>query len=345
MEREDPGYRLYVGIDIAADTFTAAWLAGGGTPSTPFSAEQTPSGFAALQRRLRGVAAPEGILVVLEATANYWVALAVALHEAGVRVAVVNPRPAHHCAKAQLRRAKTAALDARALAQLAAALRPSPWTPPPAVYHEVRQRLVARDALLVMRTLVRNQRHALLQWPVVVEGVCQHLDELITDLDRRIARLDIEHEHAFSRCAIWQCPQALGPRDGHEQQQAAPAPPAHLHEIVFAGAHRAPIHALGGDPRSPAPLDRLVDPQHQRPGGGEGRRQHAQQHPPRGQAGPPGAVEHPVIAPEVLAPAQAHRAQSADEQTLPLLTCYCAKGQSRAYLSRKLNVQLGHTAR
>ncbi|HSH81370.1 MAG TPA: hypothetical protein VLA19_22815 [Herpetosiphonaceae bacterium] len=70
MEREEPGYRLYVGIDIAADTFTAAWLAGGGTPSTPFSAEQTPSGFAALQRRLRGVADPEGILVVLEATAN-----------------------------------------------------------------------------------------------------------------------------------------------------------------------------------------------------------------------------------------------------------------------------------
>ncbi len=201
MEREDPGYRLYVGIDIAADTFTAAWLAGGGTPSTPFSAEQAPSGFAALPRRLRGVADPEGTLVVLEATANYWVALAVALHEAGFRVAVVNPRQAHHFAKAQLRRAKTDALDARDLAQLAAALRPRPWTPPPAVDHEVRQRLVARDALLVMRTPVRHQRHALLPWPVVVEGVCQHRDELITDLDRRIARLDLEIAAALKESA------------------------------------------------------------------------------------------------------------------------------------------------
>lgn len=105
---------------------------------------------------------------------------------------MVNPRQAHHCAKAQLRRAKTDALDARDLARLAAALRPTPWTPPPTVYHEVRQRLVARDGLLAMRTQARNQRHALLQWPVVVAAVCQHLDELSADLDRRVAALEAE---------------------------------------------------------------------------------------------------------------------------------------------------------
>lgn len=130
--------------------------------------------------------------MVLEATSAYWVALAVALHEAGYRVAVINPRQAHHFFKARLRRAKTDALDARDLARLAEALRPMPWSPPPAVYHEVRQRLVARDGLLAMRTQARNQRHALLQWPVVVDGVRQHLDELIADLDRRVATLEAE---------------------------------------------------------------------------------------------------------------------------------------------------------
>ena len=193
MEDQGTAYQLYVGIDVAADTFTAAWLAPGGSPPAPFSGEQTPAGFSALQRRLQAMTAqPAATLVVLEATGNYWVALAVALHEAGYRVAVVNPRQAHHFAKAQLRRAKTDALDARDLAQLAAALRPAPWTPPPAVYHEVRQRLVARDGLLAMRTQARNQRHALLQWPVVVEGVRQHLDELIADLDQRVATLERE---------------------------------------------------------------------------------------------------------------------------------------------------------
>ncbi len=161
----------------------AAWLAPGGKPGAPFTGEQTPAGFAALQRRLQATGhPPTATLVVLEATGNSWVALAIVLHEAGYRVAVVNPRQAHHFAKAQLRRAKTDALDARDLAQLAATLRPAPWTPPPAVYHEVRQRLVARDGLLAMRTQARNQRHALLQWPVVVAGVRQHLDELIADL-------------------------------------------------------------------------------------------------------------------------------------------------------------------
>jgi len=193
MEGEASAYQRYVGIDIASDTFTAAWRTQAGKPTLPFTAEQTSAGFAALQRRLAasGVA-PAEALVVMEATGNYWVALAVTLHEAGYRVAVVNPRQAHHFAKAQLRRAKTDALDARDLAHLAAALRPAPWTPPPAVYHEVRQRLVARDGLLAMRTQARNQRHALLQWPVIVVGVRQHLDELIADLDRRVAALEAE---------------------------------------------------------------------------------------------------------------------------------------------------------
>lgn len=85
-------YRLYVGVDIAADTFTAAWLAPGGKPEAPFTGEQAAPGFIALARHLQATGVPPGAtLIVLEATGNYWVALAVALHEAGYRVAVVLP--------------------------------------------------------------------------------------------------------------------------------------------------------------------------------------------------------------------------------------------------------------
>lgn len=193
MDHTTASYQLYVGVDIAAATFTAAWLAPGGSPAAPLTRAQTPAGIAALRQRLAATAvAPAATLVVMEATGNYWVALAVALHEAGYVVGVVNPLQAHHFAKARLRRAKTDDLDAQELARLAAQLRPAPWTPPPAVYHEVRQRLVARDALLTMRQQARNQRHALLQWPVVVAGVRRHLDELIADLDRRLADLEAE---------------------------------------------------------------------------------------------------------------------------------------------------------
>ena len=84
MEDASVAYQLYVGVDIAAETFVAAWLAPGGKSAAPFTGEQTPTGFAALQRRLQATGIPPAAtLVVLEATGTYWVALAVALHEAG----------------------------------------------------------------------------------------------------------------------------------------------------------------------------------------------------------------------------------------------------------------------
>ena len=70
------------------------------------------------------------------------------------------------------------------------------------VYHEVRQRLVARDGFLTMRQQARNQRHALLQWPVVIAAVRQHLDELIADLDARIATLEAEVAVALKE-SVW----------------------------------------------------------------------------------------------------------------------------------------------
>lgn len=184
---------MYVGIDIAADPCTAAWLLAGGAPRAPLTRDQDAAGAAALQQRLQRTAvAPAATLVALEATGAYGVALAVALHEAGYHVSVLNPLQAHHFAKAQLRRAKTDTLDARDRAQRAATPRPARWTPPPAIFHEVRQRLLTRGALIAMRQQARNQRQAPVQWPVVVASVRQHLAAVIADLDTRIADLEQE---------------------------------------------------------------------------------------------------------------------------------------------------------
>jgi transposase len=131
-------------------------------------------------------------LIVVEATGSYWVALAVTLHEAHYLVSVVNPAHAHHYAQSLPRRAKTDLLDAPVLAQFACERKPAPWTPPETIYHELRQRLVARDGLLSMRQQARNQRHALVQWPIVIESVRQQLDGVIADLEARLATLDAE---------------------------------------------------------------------------------------------------------------------------------------------------------
>jgi transposase len=61
-------------------------------------------------------------LVVMEATGGYETELACALQAAGLPVAVVNPRQARDFAKSMGRLAKTDAVDARVLAELAAVL-------------------------------------------------------------------------------------------------------------------------------------------------------------------------------------------------------------------------------
>jgi transposase len=40
-----PGYRLFVGVDIAAATLTAVWTAPAASPSRPLTLDQTPGGF------------------------------------------------------------------------------------------------------------------------------------------------------------------------------------------------------------------------------------------------------------------------------------------------------------
>jgi len=197
-------YELYVGVDIAAASLTATWMAAGGTPIRPVTLDQTPQGFAALQARLlgEGHAAAE-ILVAMEATGSYWIALATTLAQAGFVVAVVNPAQAHDFAKALLKRAKTDAIDARTLAQLAALLQPTPWTPPPAIYTELQQRLAQRDALVDVRQQVRNHLHALQQLPVVVGAVRARMDALIATLDEQIAAVEREISHALTQDSAW----------------------------------------------------------------------------------------------------------------------------------------------
>lgn len=122
-----PAYLLYVGIDVAASTFTAALTTEGPPHERARTFAQTPAGFAALQDQLRasGVA-PAHTLIAVDATSSYWVVLAVTLHKAQYVVSVVNPAHAHHYAQSLPRRAKTDLLDAPVLAQFACERKPAP---------------------------------------------------------------------------------------------------------------------------------------------------------------------------------------------------------------------------
>ncbi len=197
-----PVYQLFVGLDVAAASFTATWSLATTDAVKPITLPQTPDGYRQLQHHLRATGiAPPKTLVVLEATGSYWATLAVVLHQAGYAVSVVHPNHITNYAKSLPRRAKTDACDASLLVHFAVERQPAPWTPPPQIYHELRQRLVARDALLHMRQQARNHRHALVQWPMQVAAVKAQLDAVIADLDARIATLEREIEAVLAESA------------------------------------------------------------------------------------------------------------------------------------------------
>jgi transposase len=76
-------YHLYVGVDIAAKTFAATWALDPAPTPKAVSFPQTEDGFTAFREQLGATGvAPNATLVVMEATGSYWVALAIALHQA-----------------------------------------------------------------------------------------------------------------------------------------------------------------------------------------------------------------------------------------------------------------------
>src|SRR5687767_27433 len=101
---QPPAYQVFVGVDIAAITFTAVWADG----QRPATFAQTADGFTAFQQHLTTMASDHrAVLILMEATSSYWVALAVALHASGFGVSVMNPKVIHHYAKTLPRRSKT----------------------------------------------------------------------------------------------------------------------------------------------------------------------------------------------------------------------------------------------
>lgn len=204
MLQQTRSYRLFVGIDVSARTFTVASVRSGAALSRAHTLDQTPAGFASLQSQLLSLESDSAaVLVVMEATGTYWMRLATFLIGAGFAVSVINPAQAHDFAKALLKRSKTDAIDAQTLAELAARLQPACWSAPPAVYTELRQRLAHRDGLVEARTQFRNQLHALLQQPVVIASVRTRLEELIARLDEDIVEVDAEIAAALKQDETW----------------------------------------------------------------------------------------------------------------------------------------------
>jgi len=100
---------------------------------------------------------PDTVQAVLEATGVYHEAAALALHEAGLRVAVVNPAQARDFARGLAIRTKTDGVDAKLLARYGAAVRLTPWQPPSPEVRALRALMARREAVAADLQRERNR--------------------------------------------------------------------------------------------------------------------------------------------------------------------------------------------
>jgi len=193
-----------VGIDISAQSVSYAWMDAAGDPSRTYTTAQTNSGHQRLISRLADLpVAPSQVEIVMEATSTYWIRLATRLHQNGYRLCVINPVQSAQFAKVLRQHHKTDAHDAQLLARLGRAVDLEAWSPPPAIYEALYQRLQQRDQLVEMRVQMQNRLHALKQRPTNIPSVVARSERLLAELKCEIAALENEIEATIAQDETW----------------------------------------------------------------------------------------------------------------------------------------------
>lgn len=144
--------------------------------------EAFPMSQAGFRKAIRLLKNNDIALVVMEATGGYELELFLALADADLTVAVVNPRQARDFAKATGKLAKTDKIDAGVIALMAALLHPNPTERPDETLLKIKALAARRRQLANMITAEKNrQRQA--REPLVKKSLTSVLDALQEQLD------------------------------------------------------------------------------------------------------------------------------------------------------------------
>lgn len=186
---------MYVGIDVSSTQLDWATSAGAEAPVANDAA-----GIAALVTRVTTLAPT---LVVLEATGTYHREVTAALAQAGVPVAVVNPRQVRDFAKSVGQLAKTDRLDAAVLVRFGEAVRPTP-RPLPDTLTQVLTALVERRRQLLEMLVAEGNRQKIAPAPVQPS-----LTKHIRWLEAALADTERDLDHWIEQSPLWRAQEDL----------------------------------------------------------------------------------------------------------------------------------------
>lgn len=240
-------FDMSVGIDVSQRTLAVAWRGVDGEVHEGEFANDG-DGHQKLVRMLR--AGRRTVRVVLEATGNYSVDVAIALHDAKVDVMIANPLATRRFSDAQLRRAKTDKVDARDLLSFTERMEFTAWKRPSDAALHMRDFSRRIYALGVEKTAADNQLHAAKAKHGTPPVIVADLEASIASLKARIEALTTAAvAHASADAGLAPALQTLMTVKGIAERSAARI----LGELVLLPADMTPDQVVahaGLDPRT-----------------------------------------------------------------------------------------------
>ncbi len=187
---------IFVGIDVAKASLDVAVR-----PSdTSWSVANDERGIAEIVARMLEL---KPCLILLEATGGLELPVTAALINAGLAVAVVNPRQVRDFAKATGKLAKTDTIDARVLAHFADALRPTPRPMPDDLTQTLGALLTRRRQIVEMIAAEKNRLG------VAPRPVAGRIRSHLSWLEEELAKLDEDLGNAIKESPAWREKDAL----------------------------------------------------------------------------------------------------------------------------------------
>lgn len=181
---------IFIGIDVSKVSLDAAVLPAGQL----FKFTNDESGIEALVKEFRELGPT---LIVLEATGGLEGPAAAALAANALPVSIVNPRMARDFARAIGKLAKTDAIDARALAELASKLRPAPRALKDKELEELCAVTTRRHQLITMLTAEKNRLSG------APEAIAKDIEAHIEWLKERLKQIDSDLQKTIRESPLW----------------------------------------------------------------------------------------------------------------------------------------------
>jgi transposase len=206
MAKTQNAYELVIGIDVSKLKLEVSFGSQGLPETIDNNAENINT---LIDKQIKN---PGCALVVVEATGGYESRLVDALHQAGIAVAVVNPRRVRDFAKGVGWDAKTDPIDAKLIAYYGEVVGPNPATAKTKQEKELTALVVRRRQLLKMVTMESNR---LAQACQVTQGFIkdslESLKKQVKTLDQSIAKLVEGNSANAEKVEIMKSVKGLGP--------------------------------------------------------------------------------------------------------------------------------------